>query len=93
MGAHPCSLGQPSKNAFCSAVFRHGCEQVAEVGEERRRKNQPREGRHTPKPGDLANAGEMGQSLFKHTFNFENSSQFDLNEIDLNSNSSHSISA
>lgn len=47
------------------AVFRHGCRQVAEVREERRRKNQPKEGRHMLKPGDLANDEERGSFCLK----------------------------
>lgn len=36
---------------LCSAMFRQGCQPGTEAGEERRDKNQPRKGRHTPKPG------------------------------------------
>lgn len=50
----------------CSARFRHGCQQVAEVGEEKSGKNQPRKDRQTCEAGGLATKdGKWGDLYFK----------------------------
>lgn len=72
-------------------MFRQGCQLGIEVGEERRDKNQLRRGRYILKLGGFCyRQGEREWFLFKNIFNFiyqeENRNEFDLNEIDLNSN-------